>query len=169
MFIYFQLFFLISSNTGRLQVQKENFIGLKKGKKRIETKTKSEKARKVLNEEDEEEEEEEEENNSDDDDNYENECNKNDSNKDDNNDNEDTNDNDENENENETNNENVDKNDIFLSKKRKFRSILPLDKSFSAVLFLSLIHGKMSFEDLKGKIIIYIYHFFYVLPLYLTF
>ena len=43
----------------------------------------------------------------------------------------------------------------FTSKKRKTLSILPIDKSFSPSLFLSLIHANLTFEDLRGKIIKY--------------
>ena len=49
----------------------------------------------------------------------------------------------------------------YSVKKRKTQSILPVDKSFSPSLFLSLIHCNMTFEDLKGielliKLIYYI-------------
>jgi hypothetical protein len=43
----------------------------------------------------------------------------------------------------------------FTSKKRKTLSILPIDKTFSPSLFLSLIHANLTFEDLRGKIIKY--------------
>ena len=38
----------------------------------------------------------------------------------------------------------------YSVKKRKTQSILPVDKTFSPSLFLSLIHCNMTFEDLKG-------------------
>ena len=41
--------------------------------------------------------------------------------------------------------------DLLSTRKSRNQSILPLDRSFSACLFLSLIHGKMSFDDLKGE------------------
>jgi hypothetical protein len=40
--------------------------------------------------------------------------------------------------------------EMFSMKKRKTKSILPIDKTFSASLFLSLIHRELTFEDLKG-------------------
>ena len=40
--------------------------------------------------------------------------------------------------------------EMFSMKKRKTKSILPVDKTFSASLFLSLIHRELTFEDLKG-------------------
>ena len=40
--------------------------------------------------------------------------------------------------------------EMFSTKKRKTKSILPIDKTFSASLFLSLIHRELTFEDLKG-------------------
>jgi hypothetical protein len=40
----------------------------------------------------------------------------------------------------------------FTSKKRKTLSILPIDKTFSPSLFLSLIHANLTFEDLRGKV-----------------
>ena len=65
----------------------------------------------------------------------------------------DNNNNDDDDDRNDSNNFNIIKNihnDFSCTKKRKLLSILPLDKSFSPVLFLSLIHGEMSFDDLRG-------------------
>ena len=52
--------------------------------------------------------------------------------------------------ENDSNHNNSLHNDFASTKKRKLLSILPLDKTFSPVSFLTMIHGEMSFEDLKG-------------------
>ena len=92
----------------------------------------------------------------DDDDEKENE-NDDDSDDDDNNDNNDENINSSNSNnhnsnndENESNHNNSLHNDFASTKKRKLLSILPLDKTFSPVSFLTIIHGEMTFEELKG-------------------
>ena len=44
--------------------------------------------------------------------------------------------------------------EMFSTKKRKTKSILPIDKTFSASLFLSLIHRELTFEDLKGMYVL---------------
>ena len=52
--------------------------------------------------------------------------------------------------ENDDNHNNSLHNDFASTKKRKLLSILPLDKTFSPVSFLTIIHGEMTFEELKG-------------------